>query len=167
MILAKSTGKLIIAGFAALLLSLVGCSSSKSRVGGAFNLDTDLKLSFLADANINPDHNTRSSPVIVRLYELSTDSGFAKADFIDIYERDEKVLGRTLLGKRVFNPIVPGEQRDEVLVLSPGTTHVALYAEFSQYQGADYKVVFPVTQNNVFRNSAKIRIVENRLSMVD
>lgn len=143
-----------------------GCSSSKSRVGGVLNLDTDLKLTFLVDGNVNPDHNTESSPVIVRLYELNSVSVFEKADFVDMYERDQQILGRDLIGKQVFRPMVPGEAREENLVLSQGTTHVALYAEFSQYRGSTYKAVIPVTRNNVFKNKISVNISGNHISLM-
>lgn len=151
----------------AFFLCLAGCSSSKSRVGGVLNLDTDLKLTFVASGDINPDQNDKSSPVILRLYELNSASAFDKADFVDMYERDEDLLGKTLVRKQTFSPVIPGEQRQEVLVLSPGTTHVGVYAEFSQYRGSSYKVVFPVTQNNVFKNAATVRISGNHVALVE
>jgi type VI secretion system protein VasD len=150
-----------------MFLLLSGCSSSKSRVGGVLNLDTDLKLTFQVDNDLNPDQNKRSSPVIVRLYELNGVAAFDSADFVDIYERDEELLGKALVGKQVFRPMVPGETRQESFVLNPGATHVALYAEFSQYRDSVYKVVFPVTQNNVIRNAVNVRISGNRLSLME
>lgn len=147
------------------VLSIAGCSSSKNRVGGVLDLDTDLKLTVVADADTNPDHAMKSSPVVIRFYELNSPLAFEKADFVDIYERDEKLLGKDMVGKQVLRPVLPGEQREEVLVLNKGTTHVALYAEFAQYQGSTFKVVFPVTQNNVFRNSVAVRLSGNRLSL--
>lgn len=147
----------------AALVILAGCSSSKSRVGGVLNLDSDLKLTFVTADNINPDHSDNPSPVIIRMYELNSPVAFQEADFIDLYEQDKKVLGDTLVTKRTFRPIVPGEQREETLVLAEGTTHVALYAEFSQYRNSTYQVVFPITQNNVFRNTVTVRISGNHL----
>lgn len=150
-----------------LVLMVSGCSSSKSRVGGVLNLDTDLQLTFLVDSNTNPDENKNSSPVIVRLYELKSDTGFNRADFIDLYERDEELLGGDLVKKRVLHPMIPGEERAETIVLGKGTAHVALYAEFSQYRGSSHKVVFPVTQNNVIKNRVTIKISGNEMTLVE
>lgn len=148
-----------------LMLGIAGCNSSKSRVGGVLNLDTDLKLTFITDGSINPDENKRPSPVFIRMYELKSPTAFDKADFIDLYERDEEILGGDLISKQVLKPLVPGEERMERLVLKSGTRHIALYAEFSQYRGSSYKVIFPVTENNVIRNKATIIISGTNLSL--
>lgn len=149
----------------AFFIFLVGCSSSKSKVGGVLNLDTDLQLTFVADETINPDENRRPSPVFVRLYELKSPTKFNKADFIDLYERDEELLGGDLLGRQVLKPITPDEKRSERLVLQSGTRYVAIYAEFSQYRGAAYKVTFPVTENNIIRNKALITVSGTSISL--
>jgi len=148
------------------LVVTAGCSSSKSRVGGALNLDTDLKLTFILDADINPDDNKSPSPVFVRMYELKSPTLFDKADFIDIYERDKEVLGGEMITKQSLKPLKPGETRTERFVLQGGTHYVALYAEFSQYPGSVYKVSFPVTENNIIRNKATIKISGTRMTLV-
>lgn len=153
--------------FGALLLSaLISCSSSKSKVGGVFNLDTDLTLTLQVGSDINPDDNNRPSPVFVRFYQLKSTTAFDKADFIDIYERDKEIFGGDIINKQTLKPLVPGETRTERLVLEPGTRAIAIYAEFSQYPGSTYKVTFPVTENNVIRNAETIRISGRTLSLV-
>lgn len=148
------------------LLVLSACSSSKSRVGGVLNLDTDLKLTFEVDSNINPDENKRPSPVFVRFYQLKSAASFNKADFIDLYERDEELLGGDIISKQVLKPIAPSETRTERFVLENGVSQIALYAEFSQYRGSNYKVVFPVTENNIIRNAVTIKISGTDISIV-
>lgn len=149
-----------------LLIAVAGCSSSKSRVGGVFNLDTDLKLTLQVSSDINPDDNNRPSPVFVRFYQLKSTTAFDKADFIDIYERDKEIFGGDIVNKQSLKPLVPGETRTERLVLEPGTRAIAIYAEFSQYAGSTYKVVFPITENNVIRNAETVRISGRTLSLV-
>lgn len=152
--------------FCAILSLLSGCSSSKSRVGGALNLDTDLKLNFIVDGNINPDENMRPSPVFVRLYELKSSAAFMRADFIDLYERDKEVLGGDFLNKQMLRPLPPGATRTDNMVLKSGATTVGLYVEFSRYRGSSYKVSFPITLNNVVKNEVTVRISGNEISFV-
>lgn len=149
------------------LLIASGCSSSKSRVGGVLNLDTDLKLTFIAEASINPDDNKSPSPVFVRFYELKSPLAFHKADFIDIYERDKEVLGEDLIAKQSLKPLKPGETRTERFVLQSGTRYIALYAEFSQYPGSVFKAIFPVTENNVVKNKATVKLSGTRIVLVE
>ena len=154
--------------FAALLVSinLSACSSSKSRVGGMLNLDTDLKLVFKVAADINPDDNNRPSPLFVRFYQLKSSQVFEKSDFIDIYERDQETFGADIVSKQELKPFAPGESREERFVLNPGVRYIAIYAEFSQYAGSTFKVVFPVTENNVIRNKETIQIAGRTLTLV-
>lgn len=144
----------------------MGCSPSKSRVGGVLNLDTDLKLTFEIASDINPDDNSRPSPVFVRFYQLKSATAFDKADFIDIYERDTEIFGGDIVSKQVLKPLLPGVGRIESFVLEPGAKMIAIYAEFSQYPGSNYKVIFPVTENNVIKNKATVRIAGRNISLV-
>lgn len=146
-------------------LLLSGCSSNRSPVGAALNLNTDLRLVISAEREINPDHTQRPSPVVIRLYELKDVAAFDKADFVDIYER-EVLLSDSLVTRHLLKPIVPGEERQERLVLKPDTTHVGLFAEFSQYRGASYKVAFPVTQHNVFKDVVRVTLSGTDISLV-
>lgn len=160
---ARLLSLLAVVSFAAFV---AGCSSSKSRVGGVLNLDTDLKLSFEVGSDINPDDSSRPSPVFVRFYQLKSATAFDKADFIDIYERDTEIFGGDIINKQVLKPLLPGVDRTESFVLEPGAKMIAVYAEFSQYPGSTYKVIFPVTENNVIKNKATIKISGRTISLV-
>lgn len=146
---------------------LTGCSTANSKVGGVLGLDTNLKLTVNATSDINPDEKNKPSPLYIRLYELKSPQLFEKADFIDIYERDEEVLGADFIAKQELTRFVPGTERTESLVLSKETRYVALYAEFFDYGNSQYKIVFPVTANNVFRNKVEVRVSGNKLVLVE
>ncbi len=143
-----------------------GCSSSKSRVGGVLNLDTDLKVNFIVDGDINPNDKKRPSPIFIRLYELKSPTIFNKTDFIDLYERDKEILAGDYINKQTLKPLSPGVGRTDTLVLKNGASYVALYAEFSQYRGSAYKITFPVTENNVMKNEITIKISGTQMSVV-
>lgn len=161
--IARITAGLI---FLSASIFMMGCSSSKSRVGGVLNLDTDLKLTFEIASDINPDDYSRPSPVFVRFYQLKSATAFDKADFIDIYERDTEIFGGDIVSKQVLKPLSPGMGRTESFVLEPGAKMIAIYAEFAQYPGSTYKVIFPVTENNVIKNKATIKISGRTISQV-
>lgn len=146
---------------------LISCTTVNNKVGEALNLDTDLKLNITALHDVNPDEDSQSSPVFVRLYELSSLKSFDNANFIDIYERDAEILGDTMIAKQELKRIVPGTERIERFVLSKETRYVALFAEFYRYKDSTYKAVFPVTNSNVVRNLVKIKVSENSISLID
>ncbi|MFL0809047.1 MAG: type VI secretion system lipoprotein TssJ [Agarilytica sp.] len=145
-------------------LTLSACTTVNRTVGEAFNLDTDLKLEIAAGKFINPDEKGQTSPVFIRLYELTDDKVFAKANFIDLYERDEEILGGTFVAKQELKRIVPGTARSEQFVLSKDTRFVGLFAEFYDFKKANTKLIFPVTSSNVIRNTIKINVADKSIS---
>ena len=149
-----------------LLGVLGGCQADKSLVGEYLNLDTDLKMEFIVDADINPDEQGAGSPLFLRMYQLKSTSMIDKADFIDLYEQEKKFLGTDLVGEvQRLKQFKPGENRVELFVLDQETKYVALYAEFLDFKVSNFKLVIPVVTNNVFKNSVIIRISGNEIAL--
>ncbi len=146
--------------------AIPGCTMLNSKVGGAFNMDTDLVLRFKADADINPDDKKRPSPLFIRLYELKSTKQFARANFIDLYERDAEVLGADMVAKQTLKRLRPGDERKDSFVLKPETRYVGLVAEFLQYRDAKFKIVIQVAPTNVFATSADVRLSGNKINLV-
>lgn len=142
---------------------LIACQAVNSSVGGYFDLDTDIQIEFVVDADINPDESGKASPLFIRLYELSSKKMMKRADFIEIYERDKEVLGSDMVAVHKLKRLIPGEGREEHIVLDKKTNYVALYAEFLDFKEAKYKLIIPVVANNVFRDSVVIRVSGNKL----
>lgn len=159
----KLSGLLVVIMFS---FYLSGCQSNKSTVGGYLDLDTDLKIDFIVDADINPDDMGTASPLFIRMYELKKPNLIKKADFLDIYEQDKKVLGADLVDMHRLRRFTPGESRIEQFVLKPDTGYVAFYGEFSNFRNAKYKLIVPVVANNVFRNKATVQVTGNQLVLV-
>ncbi|WNO08067.1 type VI secretion system lipoprotein TssJ [Teredinibacter sp. KSP-S5-2] len=152
---------------AVVLVGLSGCETVNSGVGGVLNLDTNLKLNLIVDSDINPDEQNRPSPLFIRLYQLKSTKMFNKSDFIDLYERDEEILGADFVSKQELKRLVPGQSRIEKFVLEEDTQYIALFAQFFKYKDANYKLVFPVTSNNVIRDSVKVRITSNDIKLIE
>lgn len=146
-----------------LTVGLAGCTKVNSGVVGMFNLDTDLKLILIAGKDINPDEKRSPSPLYIRLYELTSEHAFNKADFMALYEKDEALLGKDMLAKRELNRLVPGETLQEAFVVDPKTRYVALFAEFYEFKNAKYKIIFPVTSKNVVKNTVRIEVTGNNM----
>ena len=150
--------------FIAIFLSLLNaCQAVNSSVGGYFDLDTDIQINLLVDADINPDELGKASPLFIRLYELSSNKMMKRADFIEIYERDKEVLGADMVAVHKLKRLKPGEDRTEHIVLDKKTNYVALYAEFLGFKESKFKLIIPVVANNVFRDSVVIRVSGNQL----
>lgn len=146
-------------------LLVAGCTKVNSGVVGMFELDTDVRVEFVVGEDINPDEKHTPSPLYIRFYELSSDKAFMQADFLDLYERDETVLGKDLIAKQELNRLIPGKNRQESFVVDPETRYVALFAEFYQFKNAKYKLIVPVTSNNVLANSVRVEILDNQMML--
>lgn len=146
-----------------LMFSLTSCSSLNEGLGGVLDLDTDFQLSFKVAADINPDENATPSPLFIRMYELKSEKLFSKADFIGLYEGDAELLGADMLAKHELKRITPGEDVSHKYVLAEETRFVGLYAEFSQYEDASFKLIIPVVQDNVVSSQAVVTISSNQL----
>jgi len=149
------------------LTVLTGCTSINSGVGGYFDLDTDLAIEFKVSADINPDDNSRPSPLFIRMYEMKAKKMIKKADFIDLYERDKEVLGADMLAVQKLKRLIPGEDREDNFVLSKNTLYVALYAEFLQYKNAKFKLIIPVVPNNIIATTVTVEVSGNTLKLVE
>lgn len=149
-----------------LILGLASCAKVNGT-GKTLGLDTDLKLTVVTDADINPDANNRPSPVFVRMYELKSPMIFHQADFMSLFTKDKALLEADFVSKRDLKRFAPGDKREESFVLTPGTKFVALYAEFLQYQNANYKVIFPVTPGNIVGNRISVKITGNHMVLTE
>jgi len=150
-----------------LTINLTACAILNNKIGAALNFETDLKLSFKVDSNINQDENSNPSPLFIRLYELNSPKMFGKADFINLYDRDKDVLSTEMINKQVLKRLKPGEDSKIKLVLNKETKYVGLYAEFLDFKDSEYKTVFPVVANNVIRTSVKVYISENKIKLIE
>ena len=146
-------------------ITVTGCSVSKMSVPSMIGGDTDVTITINVDSDINPDENNKPSPLFVRMYELKSEKLFNRANFIDLYEKDEEVLGADLVRKEVLKTMVPGENHVKKFVADKDTRYIALYAEFFRYKHSNYKIIFPVTANNVFRDKVEIRISGNSITV--
>lgn len=152
---------------ALIMVSVAGCSSLNSAVGGMFGADTDLTLSFKVESDINPDENKTPSPLFVRMYELKSTKLFKKANFIDIYEQDKERLGADFISVQKLKRLKPGENRENSFVLNEKTRFVGLYAEFLNYKSAKYKIIIPVVQHDVIGTTININVSGNQILNAD
>ena len=83
---------------------------------------TVVKLTLTASADVNPDPTGAAAPVVVRVYQLGSTSGFDAAEFFQIFNQDQATLKTDLI------------KRDDFL-LAPGQTKTATLPPTDQVQG--------------------------------
>ena len=128
-----------------LVLLLIGCNSSPEKPEvEAIILDAKITVSTL----VNPDINDRPSPIVVRVYELKSLGNYTEADFYDLFENYESVLGGDLLASEQFH-LNPGETHTLKNSVAPETQYIAVIAAFRDINRAMWRdsIVIPVEKN--------------------
>lgn len=113
-----------------------------------------LSVELLATGTVNPDGRGRPSPVMVRLYELRSPSGFEAADFVSLYDQDQSVLGADVVARDEF-VLAPGEQRS---ILRPATSarFIAVMAAFRDLERSRWRVATAIRPDD--SNACLVRI---------
>jgi len=91
-----------------------------------------------ADAKVNPDQDGRSSPVVLRIYELNSDKKFNSVDFFDLYDNDKDVLESTFINKQEME-LNPNESRRVSFELNAKTKYVGFLVAFQDIDSAKWR----------------------------
>ena len=106
-------------------------------------VDPWTRLHFKPTNAINPDMSGRASPLVVRVYELSSWYGFHNTDFFNLYDNDESVLADELISTEEI-VIRPGEDYEHSMTLDPATRYVGIVAAFRDIQNARWRLISEV-----------------------
>ncbi len=143
---------------AALLLT-TGCLKKKKET-----VVTAISVDIIATSNLNPDINSRPSPVVVRLYQLKTPGKFEAADFNSLYHNDTATLGSDLV-KREEYILRPGELQQYKNEPSDDARFLGVVAAFRNIDSAGWKsqIIIPQDQRSeikVLLESLNVAIIK-------
>jgi type VI secretion system protein VasD len=111
--------------------------------GCLFSGPTRIKATLKADAALNPDHNGRPSPVVVRLYELKSATTFDGADIYALQQRADETLAADLVARDEMT-VRPGESKKFERTLQETTKFVGVVAEFRDFEHSRWRASMPV-----------------------
>ncbi|MBO0206534.1 type VI secretion system lipoprotein TssJ [Vibrio sp. Vb0877] len=118
-------------------IALFGCSAANLVV------DPYSDLEIAASHNINPDSTGRPSPVVVYVFELTSNTIFESQDFFSIYEESEKVLGPDLVNKYEVS-LTPGQKETYQASMSPKTEYLGIVVAFRDIENSNWRQVIKV-----------------------
>jgi type VI secretion system protein VasD len=145
---------IITIGFIITLGLLTGCATVNAIVPPS----TDLKFNVSPD--INPDKSGRASPVVVKVFELSSRTIFDTQDFFTLYESPEDILGPDLL-KRDELELQPGQLKEQTLVLNKNTRYIGFVVAYRDIDSSRWRAVVeavPTGYKNITMNIEKLAI---------
>ncbi len=120
-------------GYIFVLLALTACSSKLPTI-----FPTKIKAQLLVSHEINPDINNRPSPLVVRIYELTSADTFDSAEFFQLYDEEAATLGGDLIARQEFE-VLPGEGRELVFKPQDNTRVFAVLAAFRDIDQAVWR----------------------------
>jgi type VI secretion system protein VasD len=98
------------------------------------------RLTLAATADSNPDGSGRPSPVVVRIYQLKTDTAFKGAEFFALFDDDMKVLGPDLIGRNEYT-LAPSERRTMEFDVSADAQFVGVIAAYRDIRNAQWRTI--------------------------
>ena len=123
---------------------------------------TDAKVSapmtIVASADTNPDAGGRPSPIVIRVYQLRTDAGFANAEFFALFDDEQKVLGQELISRDEFM-LSPSERRTLNVTVAPDARFVGAIAAFRDIRNAQWRGIVPAPRNGVTVSVERARVL--------
>lgn len=120
-----------------LLMSIGGCTVANYVVPAYSTLTFDVSN------KANPDLNGRPSPVVIYVYELTSNTLFENQDFFSLYENAETVLGPDLVSKKEFT-LSPGSVEKYEVSMSPEVEYVGVVAAFRDIENANWRKIMPI-----------------------
>lgn len=128
--------KLYLMSFSLLFLVL-GCSTVNKLVPPS----TDLIIN--VSKNVNPDTSDRPSPVVMKIFELSSRTIFDTQDFFSLYDTPEKLLGPDLIKKDELE-LQPNTVQKYKMSLNRNTRYVGVVVAYRNIDQARWRAVIEV-----------------------
>lgn len=128
------------------VIGIVGCLLAM-LIGGCkavnYVVPPYTHLNFYVADDANPDVNGRPSPVVVKVYELSSRTLFDSQDFFSLYDDAETVLGPDLLIKDEFE-FEPGSDFEYEMKINPNTRYAGILVAYRDIENAKWREVVDI-----------------------
>lgn len=100
--------------------------------------ETLVNLRVTAGTGINPDVDGRPSPVVLRIFVLSTEDVFRTAGYFDLRDEAEDTLGDTLLAEADML-LNPGSSREKHIIVPNEARTMAVVADYQDIENAVWR----------------------------
>lgn len=116
------------------------------------------RMTLAAAADANPDGTGRPSPIVVRVYQLRSDAAFSRAEFVDLFDDEQMVLGPELITRDEYT-LVPAERQIIAVSVQEETRFVGAIAAFRDIRNAQWRAVVPAPRQGLDVSVERARIV--------
>lgn len=124
-----------------LLGAISACSLLKSNKG------EEVELQINVAEQVNPDELGRSSPVVIRLYELKKNVAIEGLEFFSVYDQTEADFKAAVISMKEFQ-VNPGQLLQQMVLTDVSTTHLMLVAAFKDIDNSQWKVIHDLDETD-------------------
>ncbi|MCW8348642.1 MULTISPECIES: type VI secretion system lipoprotein TssJ [Vibrio] len=145
------------------VILLSGCSmwDQFKESSGITPETSSIELVIEASSNLNQREGGQSSPVILRVHELTSPVLFRSLDFFALFENDKASLGDEYI-KRYEYQLQPGDVVSEMLVLDPSTRAVGFSVAFRDINGSSWRQVEVIEEKSEY--FLRLKLEDSKLS---
>jgi len=133
----------------------ITCYLSMFSVLVACSFTTRIQSEVLVSFDSNPDVTGRPSPLVVRVYELKSDTIFNSADFYMLYDDEKATLGGDLLSRADFE-LSPGAGKKIVHVANEQARFLGVLAAYRNIEEANWRAIIKLKLKS--KNTSIIRV---------
>jgi type VI secretion system protein VasD len=108
-------------------------------------LPVPLEISLVAVDRVNPTAEGRPSPVVVRVFELSTDTQFLAADYFELMGQGGSPLGEAMLTSEEFI-LLPGEVRQVRKRAASKSRFLGIVAGYRDLANSTWRIIAPLPE---------------------
>jgi len=121
-----------------IILSLLVCGLASC--GSAPKKTThDLELRISTTTDVNPDVESRPSPIVLHVLQLTDVDEFYRAEYLSLARDDASALGGDVLNKSEV-VLKPGDSRETVLELNQQTAYLGFVAGYRDIEHALWRI---------------------------
>ncbi len=99
-----------------------------------------LPMVLTAAVDANPGARGTPQPIVVRVYQLRSDQAFLKAEQLDLFDDEGKVLGQELIGRTEYL-LAPAEKQTHEINFAGEAVYVGVAAGFYDIRNAQWRQV--------------------------
>ncbi|WP_080518038.1 type VI secretion system lipoprotein TssJ [Vibrio atlanticus] len=134
-----------------ILFLLSGCSMWEQfkESSGITPETSSIELVIEASEHLNIREQGQSSPVILRVHELTSPVMFRSLDFFALFENDKASLGDEYI-KRYEYQLQPGDKLHELLELDPKTRALGFSVAFRNINGSSWRKVEVIEEKSEY-----------------
>jgi len=104
---------------------------------------TAVNLTVSASAGVNPTVGGQAAPIVVRVYQLGSTTGFEQAEFFQLFNQDQAFL-KTDLMKRDDFLLAPGQTKTATLTPTDQVKALGVLAAYRDFQHATWRATVPI-----------------------